>query len=105
MLEKLENIGFGGCQKLKYEVNTKSEEILIPETPTRSASDPISGLTALCAYLFYSYLFLSQITIIFPEKNNQNAPSTSDFQGHSILISPDRGTAFQFSGNQTATPV
>ena len=71
MLEKLENIGFGGCQKLKYEVNTKSEEKLIPETPTRCASDPISGLAALCADLFYSYLFLSQITIIFPEKTTR----------------------------------
>ena len=61
----------------------------MPETPTRSASEPISGITALCAYLFYSYLFLSQITIIFPEKNNQNAPLISDFQGPPILISPD----------------
>ena len=25
MLEKLENIGFGGCQKLKYEVNNQKK--------------------------------------------------------------------------------
>ena len=56
MFEKLENIG------------------LIPETPTRSASDPTSGLTALCAYLFYTNLFLCQITIIFPEKTTRMPP-------------------------------
>ena len=55
------------------------EEKLIPETPTRSASDPISGLTALCAYLFYSYLFLSQITIIFPEKKQPECPLNKRF--------------------------
>ena len=52
----------------------KPPQKLIPETPTRSASDPISGLTALCAYLFYSYLFLSQFTIIFPEKTTRMPP-------------------------------
>ena len=25
MVEKLENIGFGGCQKLKYEMNTQKK--------------------------------------------------------------------------------
>ena len=48
----------------------------IPETlvPKQGASDPISGQTGLCGYLFYPNLFLSQITIISPQKNNQNAP-------------------------------
>ena len=68
-----------------------SQMLIIPETPTRSASDPISRLTALCTYLFYPNLFLSQITIIFPEKNNQNASLTSDFQGPSIKGDQKKG--------------
>ena len=41
MSEKLENIGLGGCQKLKYEVNNQK----IPETPTRLFVHTFSTLT------------------------------------------------------------
>ena len=73
MLEKMENIGFAGCQKLKYEVNNQKQK-LISETPTRSASDPISGITALRAYLFYSYLFLSKSLSFSPKKTTRMPP-------------------------------
>ena len=33
----------------------------------KGASDPISGLAGLCAYLFYPNLFPSQIKIISPK--------------------------------------
>ena len=36
--------------------------------PQQGASDPISGLTGLCVYLFYPNLFPSQINIISPKK-------------------------------------
>ena len=36
--------------------------------PQQGASDPISGLTGLCVYLFYPNLFPSQINIISPPK-------------------------------------
>ena len=36
--------------------------------PQQGASDPISGLTGLCVYLFYPNLFPFQINIISPKK-------------------------------------
>ena len=35
--------------------------------PQQGASDPISGLTGLCVYLFYPHIFPSQINIISPK--------------------------------------
>ena len=58
----------------------KPSQTLIPETPKRTASDSISGLTALCGYPFYSYFFLSQITIIFPEKTTRMPPQQASFK-------------------------
>ena len=38
-----------------------------PPPPQQGPSDPISGLTGLCVYLFYSHIFPSQINIISPK--------------------------------------
>ena len=43
--------------------------------PTKqSASDPITGLTGLCVYLFYPNIFPCKSASV-PPKNNQNAPA------------------------------
>ena len=41
----------------------------LPDSPPlqQGASDPISGLTGLCVYLFYPHIFPSQINIISPK--------------------------------------
>lgn len=36
--------------------------------PQQGAFEPIIGQTGLCVYLFYLYLFPSQINTIFPKK-------------------------------------
>ena len=66
----------------------KPPKKLITETPKRSAPDPISRLTVLCAYLFYSYLFLSQITIIFPEKTTRMPPQQAILRTLDTNIKP-----------------
>ena len=51
-----------------------SRQIPADSPPAKQgASDPISGLTGLCVYLFYPNLFPSK-SASFPQKNNQNAP-------------------------------
>ena len=66
ILKKWENIGIWGCQKLKYEVNNNKIGRQLPDSPPpqQDASDPISGLTGLCVYLFYPHIFPFQINII-----------------------------------------
>ena len=61
----------------------------IPDSPPpqQSASEPISGLTGLCVYLFFPNLFHSQINIISPSKKQQqqqqqNAPLKASCKIH-----------------------
>ena len=50
------------------------KEYQIVHHQQRGASDPISGLTGLCVYLFYPNLFASQINLIFPKKTTVTPP-------------------------------
>ena len=65
----LENIWSGGSYKLKYEVNKLVDKYeIVP--PVQGASElTIRELTGLFEYLFYSYLFPSQINIVSPKHN------------------------------------
>ena len=47
MLEKLENIGFGGYKSLKNIYRISSRKIPDSPPPQKGASDPISELTGL----------------------------------------------------------
>ena len=64
--EKMEIIGFRGSKNknMKWII---SRQIPDNPPPQQGASDPISGLTALCVYFFYPNLFSSQINIISPQ--------------------------------------
>ena len=69
----------------------------IPETPPpqRGASDPISGLTGLCVYVFYPNLFLSRSNIIPPsphpqqkKKDRTDCPLNKRFSRAFVLTRP-----------------
>ena len=69
----------------------------IPETPPpqRGASDPISGLTGLCVYVFYPNLFLSRSNIIPPsphphqkKKDRTDCPLSKRFSRAFVLTRP-----------------
>lgn len=62
--EKLENMGFVGCQKLKFEVNNLEDKYPIVHYQNEAPLFFFSGLTGLCLYLSYTNLFSSQINII-----------------------------------------
>ena len=69
----------------------------LPETPPpqRGASDPISGLTGLCVYVFYPNLFLSRSNIIPPsphpyqkKKDRTDCPLNKRFSRAFVLTRP-----------------
>ena len=58
-----------------YQVKEIIRRRILDSPPAKQgASDLISRITALCVYLFNPNSFPSQINLISPPKNNQNAP-------------------------------
>lgn len=58
-----------------YQVKEIIRRRILDSPPAKQgASDLISRITALCVYLFNPNSFPSQINLISPKKNNQNAP-------------------------------